>query len=121
MVDFKALFFEAIFFGKNRASTEGQKTLKELFADLFPNVDAVMRRLKRKDHAFLACLMQHYEACFMINTVCRRLMNTVPDAPVFTIHDSILTTEAHVKIVNEVMKEEFAFLGLHPTIRVNEC
>jgi hypothetical protein len=118
---FKPLFFEAIFFGKNRASCEGQKMLKELFADLFPTVDAVMRKLKRKDHAFLACLMQHYEACFMINAVCRRLMKNLPDAPVFTIHDSILTTEAYIETIKQIMEEEFAFLGLHPTIRVKEC
>ncbi len=104
-------FFEVLF-GKNSLKSP----LKEEFKELFPNVAEVIRIHKRQDYKFLPCLMQNIESNFIINTVCRRLMNEIPDAPVFTIHDSILTTREFADEVQEIIKEEFRRLGLSPTL-----
>lgn len=101
-----------VLYGKNRCQT----LFKTTFRELFPNVAMVIRRHKVKDYAFLSRLMQNVEAHFMINTVCRRIMNDLPDAPVFTIHDSVLTTKQFVEPIRAIMIEEFARLGMSPTL-----
>ena len=105
-------FFEMLF-SKNRHETP----LKGRFREQFPNVLAVIQDLKRKDYRFLACLLQNLEAHVMINRVCRRIMVEMPEAPIFTIHDSILTTEPYLSRVQEIILEEFQSLGIRPTLR----
>jgi hypothetical protein len=62
-------------------------------------------------------MMQREEAKFMLHTVCRRLFTYHKEVPVFTIHDSIMTTEEHVPLVRRIISEEFHRLGLHPTLK----
>lgn len=107
----KTELFEVLF-GSNRLKSR----LKDIFDDMFPSVAEVIRVHKRKDYAFLPRLLQNIEANFVINTVCRRIMTEMPDAPVFTIHDSILTTRPFVEPIRQIMVEEFARLGLTPTL-----
>lgn len=103
-----------VFYGKNSSRSRMRQELWELF----PHVGEVIRVHKKKDHRYLACLMQNYEATVLINRVCRRLMAEWPVAPIFTIHDSILTTPEFVKPVQNTILEEFALLGLTPTLHV---
>lgn len=56
----------------------------------------------------------------MILGVCARLMEEHPDCPVVTIHDSILTTPRWVEVVTKVIHEEFARLGITPTLHVED-
>lgn len=107
----KRELFEVLF-GSNRLKSR----VKDIFEDLFPGVAEVIRVHKRKDYAFLPKLLQNIEAHFVINTVCRRIMVEMPDTPVFTIHDSILTTRPFVQPIREIMVQEFARLGLKPTL-----
>lgn len=107
----KTEMFEVLF-GPNRLKSR----LKDIFDDMYPGVAEVIRVHKRKDYAFLPRLLQNIEANFVINGVCRRLMVEMPDAPVYTIHDSILTTRPFVEPIRQIMVEEFARLGLTPTL-----
>jgi hypothetical protein len=106
----KELFL--VLYGKNSLRSD----LKATFRELFPHVAQVIRVHKAKDHTFLSRLMQNIESNFMISTVCRRIMIEIPDAPVFTIHDSILTTAPFVEAIRGIMIEEFARLGISPTL-----
>ena len=108
-------FFE-ILFGRNAANSD----FKRAFTEAFPSVADVARRHKRKDHSFLARLLQNYESTFIINRVCRRLMHEHPTAPIFTIHDSVLTIPAYQDSVVSVIREEFAKLGLSPSLHVEQ-
>jgi len=103
----KTELFEVLF-GSNRLKSR----LKDIFNDTFPGVSEVIRVHKRKDYAFLPRLLQNIEANFIINTVCRRIMVEMPEVPVYTIHDSILTTRPFVEFIRQIMIEEFARLGL---------
>lgn len=107
----KSEMFEVLF-GPNRLKSR----LKDIFDDMYPGVAEVIRVHKRKDYAFLPRLLQNIEANFVINGVCRRLMVEMPDAPVYTIHDSILTTRPFVEPIRQIIVEEFARLGLAPTL-----
>jgi hypothetical protein len=91
---FKEFFFGTVFFCPNRVYSPLQRMFKAMFTEEFPGVSRLIARLKRKDHQFLACLMQHYEACYMMAGVCPRLMKGRPEAPLLTIHDSVLTTDS---------------------------
>lgn len=53
----------------------------------------------------------------MINRVCRRIMVEIPEAPIFTIHDSILTTSPYPPSIEAIILEEFQSLGIRPTLR----
>ncbi|MCR9209033.1 MAG: hypothetical protein NXI28_12440 [bacterium] len=111
----KEQFFEVIY-GRNSM----QSPVKADFEELFPRVAEVVRVHKRKDYRFLPRLMQNIEANFMINRVCRRIMNESPDAPLFTIHDSVLTTPEFANRFVAIMKQEFSKLGMSPTLRVTD-
>jgi len=106
--------FFAVIYGNDRY----QSPLKADFAEIFPNVAEVVRVHKRKDYSFLPRLMQNIESNFVINTVCRRLMDELPDTPVPTIHDCLLTTPPYVEAIHSVMREEFARMGLSPSFHV---
>ena len=78
---------------KNSVTSE----FKRRFSETFPKVAEVIRQHKRKDYRFLSRLLQNYESTVIINRVCRRLMNEHPAAPIYTIHDSILTTSPWIR------------------------
>jgi hypothetical protein len=103
-------------YGRNRQSSD----VKTLFREEFPNVAAFIKEHKKKDHAFLAQLMQAVESNFVINIVCRRLMEFHKDVPVLTIHDSILTTQENVDLVHSILVEEFSGLGMTPELKITE-
>jgi hypothetical protein len=44
----------------------------------------------------------------MIDVIAKRISVEYPDAPIFTIHDSISTTEEYVDVVEDIMKEELS-------------
>jgi hypothetical protein len=73
----------------------------------------------QKSRAFqeLAREMQRRESRFMIRGVCGRLLKDHPEVPLLTIHDSVLTTPRHAEMVHDLMMQEFARLGVAPTIR----
>jgi hypothetical protein len=91
------------------------RELKTAFKQLFPALAELVYTFKVNDHAYLPRLMQLVESSFMVDRVCRRLM--ADKVPVFTIHDSLLTTRQHVETAKAVMVEEFGNIGLHPTLR----
>lgn len=111
----KTEFFKFLY-GKNRY----QSPIKQAFRDEFPNVASVVQVLKKKDYRFLPCLLQKVESHVVVNTICRRLMVEHPDVPVWTIHDSLLTTPPYRAVVEDMMREEFGRLGLSPTLHFKE-
>jgi hypothetical protein len=106
-------FFELLF-GKNSVTS----AFKSAFTEAFPHVAEVARIHKRKDYRFLSRLLQNYESTVVINRVCRRLMTEHPAAPVFTIHDSVLTTAEYQADVGRIVRQEFASLGLVPSLHI---
>lgn len=111
--DFKRMLFADVFYGRPKAST----ALTELFRAEFPAVYDFICDQKRECYQDLARKMQRAEAHLMIDTVCLRLMKHHPEIPVVTIHDSILTTSAHLPAVKRIILEEFARSGLQPTLK----
>jgi len=84
----------------------------------FPTVARVMREAKVEDYKQLSLDMQKAEAQFMFRKVIPRIMQEYEDAPMFTIHDSILTTEAFAADVKRIIQEEFWRLGVAPEVKM---
>lgn len=114
--DFKKLFFRKVLFCKPRNTAE-----MNVFTKQFPTVAKVLTELKTKDYRNAAQRMQRVESDFVIRRVCRRLLKEQPDTPILTIHDSIMTPVARKDLVRRVMEEEFAKLGIHPRLKVEDA
>ncbi len=113
--EFKQSFFGGVFFCKNWPLTKQAK----LFRRLFPSVYEVIHEIKKRDHRTLAHMLQRTESSLIINRIARRCMEELPDTCIVTIHDSVMTTPGGVEPVKAIMKQEFAQVGLEPTVSEN--
>jgi hypothetical protein len=85
----------------------------------FRHVMQVVRAAKQVDYRRLPRLMQRLESSIIINGVAQRVMVELPQAPLFTIHDSILTTEEFCLPIVAIMRQQFARIGVSPTVHVD--
>lgn len=83
------------------------------FAEEFPREAALMGFLKKRFYKDLPRLLHKVEGYFLLERVCKEIADANPEIPLFTIHDSILTTEKHLaevkKIAEAVYTEVFGF------------
>jgi hypothetical protein len=96
--------FYAVAYGKPRNSNT---KVGRAFKGAFPRTWAAICRLKGQDHGGLARWMQTVESYTVIWRVGHRLMRELPGAPLFTIHDSLVTTEKYVGQFRELLCDEF--------------
>lgn len=82
----------------NQRGTEG----KDLFKALFPNVYKLFKMIKRNNKRLLPQLLQRIESDIVLDDICE-VLSGMGDIPVFSIHDSIATTEDNLPILREVM------------------
>jgi hypothetical protein len=92
---------------------------KRLFEAAFPTVAKVFRAYKKIDNSHLPRLLQQIESTLIIKHIVPRIASERPDLPVFTIHDSVVTTEGNEGYVEQVMREEIERLThLKPRFRI---
>lgn len=65
----------------------------KIFDEKFPYFSAFLKELKKSNYKYLSKLMQNEEANCILDVVTKRLSQLYPKMPLFTIHDSIITTE----------------------------
>lgn len=110
----KITFFEVIF-SKNTNYTKGKK----LFKELFPTVMEIFENYKKEKHNLLALKLQNIESEVVLDLVCKQIQSINPDIPLFTIHDSISTTQKYVPLVKEVFHQVlFERVGFNAKLRV---
>jgi hypothetical protein len=103
----KTAVFQVLFTANQFIGQEDAKP-KKMFKEMFPYVYEVFNQIKRKDKSLLPRLLQSIESYLMIDVIAKRISVEYPDAPIFTIHDSISTTEEYVDVVEDIMKEELS-------------
>ena len=104
-----------IFYSKNSHFKEE----KEVFRNLYPGVESLIGIIKCSDHRVLSILLMRMEAYLILDVVCEKLCELHPDLPIFTIHDSLLTTEGNEKLVEPIIIEElYMFIGITPTLEL---
>ena len=111
----KAVF--QVLFTDNRYIGQQSAKPKRLFKKLFPEVYEVFSAIKRQDKTVLPRLLQSIESYLIVNVIAKRISIEFPFAPIYTIHDSITTTEEYIDDVERIMKEELTkAIGYTPSL-----
>lgn len=101
----KTMIF-TVFFSNNRYMGQPEAQPKRKFKEHFPQIYEIFRIIKVKNHAALAQILQRIESLIMIQNVVLRISKERPELPIFTIHDSVVTTVGNEEYVASVIQEE---------------
>ncbi len=78
-----------------------------VFKQMFPvtyHIFYILKSIKcEPKNNYLPILLQKIESSIMIDTVCKTISQQYPTIPLFTIHDSIVTTVSNQAIVTQIM------------------
>lgn len=104
-------------FSKNSAIR--YKNSIRIFKKIFPNVYKVIKEIKQEKHNTLAVVLQNLEADLVLHKACKKISQERPDIPIFTLHDSIITTEENTEYVQSVLKSILKkHIGIEPNFKV---
>lgn len=116
----KEIMFTSMFVANNQAMhIEAVK----IFKKTFPEVYDVFYQIKKSkgEHRALALVLQNLEAQFVLERACRIISEFNPNVPLFTVHDSIVTTPEYVPIIRLVLKNVLTeAVGIKPTLKTEE-
>jgi hypothetical protein len=107
-----------VLFSKNSSFYQKFAAPKRVFARLFPEVYEFFCFIKSIEYEQLACLLQNIESHIFLNVITKQISKEKPRLPLFTIHDSIVTTIGNENYVKNIMKKELRRLvRAKPTIK----
>ncbi|SBV94207.1 hypothetical protein [uncultured Dysgonomonas sp.] len=128
--DAKTTMFTLIFSSNRDNPNDENHWLKVYYREKFPSIAELFKIIKRqykgvdrkKQHARLACLLQSIESEIVLHRCCKRIWEEgEQQVPIFTIHDSIVTTKGNEDFVKRIMEEELTrAIGVPPTLQVEE-
>ncbi len=102
-----------VFFSSNKSIQRMNNWTKKEFKWKFKGIYEMFAAIKRKNHRALSHILQRIESEIIIQNVCKRISLEHPTLPIFTIHDSVLTTDGNQLYIEKVIKEEaFKLTGL---------
>lgn len=116
----KTAIFTAFF--SRRKDAKWNEHIKA-FRRCFPNVARIFDLIKygKDSHNTLALLLQKFESDLVLHEACEEINRLYPYIPLFTVHDSIVTTERNVKIVKEIFSKHLKLrLGIEPQLKIEE-
>ena len=89
---------------------------------LLPHVvSQVVDEFKSGDKTHFPIFLQNLEAKLILDKITRKISLEHPDIPLYTIHDSIITTASNATLVNQYLEEGLReFFGISPIIDVEE-
>lgn len=93
----------------------------KVLTTLYPNVAAFILELKKRyPKNTLALILQRLESFMVIDLVCKRISIENPEVPLFTIHDSIVTTAENQEYVSQRFSEMILqYTGFTPTLALS--
>lgn len=116
--ELKAIVFLTLF-TDNRFIAHPDAEPKRVFAEIFPTISKVFSLIKRGTSNDLPILLQQIESTIFLDHVAKRISEERPQLPIFTIHDSILTTIGNEGYVATIIKEECAkIVGVSPEVGI---
>jgi len=95
----------------------------QAFRKCFPTVFRIFNLIKsgKNTHHTLACLLQRFESNLVLHDACVEINSLYPNVPIFTIHDSIATTEGNVQVVEEIFRRHISHrLGITPQLKIEK-
>lgn len=94
---------------------------KILFKEIYGYPSKVYHDLKTVDHKELSKRLQRLESSLILRNICKEINRYDKNIPLFTIHDSILTTPEHIDIVKQFTMDELSReIGLMPRVTVDD-
>ena len=114
----KAAVFQVLF-TDNRFLGQEEAKPKKVFKTLFPTVYDLFAQIKKSDKTSLPRLLQRLESHLMLLVITKRIAKEQPKLPIFTIHDSIITTVGNEGYVQKIVEEELkAAIGITPKLSI---
>jgi len=109
-----------IFFVENRKINLRFYRPCQTFSRHFPTISKLFYLIKSVETNFLPIILQSIESYLFLDIICKGISIEHPNIPIFTVHDSIITTEGNEKIVNEIIIQEIEnWTGFKPTTKIN--
>ena len=106
-----------VMFTDNKYYHQPEAQNKRKFRQLLPSTYQVFKEIKQTDKSHLAILLQFIESYVIIDVVTKKIALNNPKIPLFTIHDSIATTEQYAPYVMDVFHNELSrIIGVEPTL-----
>lgn len=97
------------------------KAIFQDFKTLFPVEAKIMELMKTRKYNDFPIILQKIEAHMLLHRISKRVYDVSPQIPLFTIHDSILTTKQHEKTLKSILEEEYKILlGFIPQFEKTE-
>lgn len=116
----KVMMFQVLF-TSNRYIGQADAEPKRIFKALFPDVYKILSIIKKQGKEVLPILLQRIESHLVLQVITKRLARQYPKMPLFTIHDSIVTTAGDENYVQRIMLEELEHaVGVPPCLRVEK-
>jgi len=105
-----------MYFDSKKAEHQFYKPFKR-FEQIFPSVAKIITALKSKRYQDFPILLQRLEAQIVLGEIALKVSKEIPEAPLFTIHDSVLTTGKYKAQVKQIVTEVYSkHLGFDPAI-----
>ena len=98
----KDITFSSIF-SKNTSARYNKAIV--LFKKTFPTVYKIISKIKKERHATLAIILQRLESELFLQKCCKIIYEERPDIPIFTLHDSIITTKENIEYVKSIIEK----------------
>ncbi|MEP7376546.1 MAG: hypothetical protein ABI675_24320 [Chitinophagaceae bacterium] len=101
------------------ASYRWNSPVKNGFKKDYPEVHELLMTLKKYDrNNDISTFMHAIEATIFLFLIAKRFAIEYADRPIYSIHDCLITTRGHEKILEEIMLEEFTkCIGIRPVIK----
>ena len=103
------------------SSLKNSQEIVRIFKSEYPSVYRIMQKIKgTKAHEknYFAILLQNIEADCILDYCTKKISSDHPNIPLFTIHDSIVTTEENIEIVEHKFKEYLGtYFGTIPKLK----
>ncbi|MFC2119193.1 hypothetical protein ACFLSY_11175 [Bacteroidota bacterium] len=120
--EIKEAFFYVLYSGKKAVRSEWVHPdlfeIKRLIYSLLPNVFAIFNQFKKTDYRTLSILLQRIESYLIIDLITKSIPQGIP---IYTIHDSILTSPKHAKYVQKKLIEDIEkYTGFSPKIVIKD-
>lgn len=96
------LFF---FYKSNQENEKKEDSDYLIFKSLYPKFCNMLELIKENSNKDLPKLLQHLESNCVIDYTCKKISEKYPDMPLFTIHDSIISTEENIAILKKEVIE----------------
>lgn len=102
----KKMVLKAFYCNERLPNNQQCDSYNLIFKRTFPTMGRLFSIVKAEDYKGLAILLQRVESYVVLERICKRISVERPDLPLFTIHDSIVTTEGNEGYIEKVMGEE---------------